>query len=91
MKQQCAALALGLAARASLIRMAPGPPRTPPLVVALVVLAALGACMVAAAGIVPGLLGHLGAWPVFVAGFLALLASLAGLWVTQKRRDRTLR
>jgi hypothetical protein len=47
--------------------------------------------MVAAAGIVPGLLGHLGAWPVFVAGFLALLASLAGLWVTQKRRDRTLR
>jgi protein-S-isoprenylcysteine O-methyltransferase Ste14 len=66
------------------------PPRTPPSVVVLTVVAALGVCAIAAAAMVPALLGGLGAWPVLVAGLLLLIAALAALWVIQRRRDRTL-
>jgi hypothetical protein len=60
------------------------------LVWVLTVLAALGVCAIAAAVMVPALLGSLGAWPVFVAGVLMLIAALPALWVIQRRRDRTL-
>lgn len=66
------------------------PPRRPPLVLVLTVVAALGLCAIAAAVMVPTLLGRLGAWPVLVAGLLMLIAALAALWVIQRRRDRTL-
>jgi MFS-type transporter involved in bile tolerance (Atg22 family) len=56
----------------------------------LTVVAALGLCAIAAAVMVPTLLGRLGAWPVLVAGLLMLIAALAALWVIQRRRDRTL-
>jgi len=65
-------------------------PRVPALVWVLTVLAALGVCAIAAAVMVPALLGSLGAWPVFVAGVLMLIAALPALWVIQRRRDRTL-
>ena len=68
----------------------PDPPRTPPSVFVLTVVAALGVCAVAAAVMVPALLGSLGAWPVLVAGVLMLIAGLAALWVILRRRDRTL-
>jgi hypothetical protein len=68
----------------------PDPPRTPPLVLVLVVVAALGVCAIAAAVMVPALLGTLGAWPVLVAGVLMLITALAALWVIQRRRDHTL-
>jgi hypothetical protein len=68
----------------------PDPPRTPPLVFVLTVIVALGACAIAAAVMVPALLGSLGAWPVLVAGVEILIAALAALWVIQRRRDRTL-
>jgi hypothetical protein len=54
------------------------------------VIAALGVCAIAAAAMVPALLGSLGAWLVLVAGLVALVAALAALWVIQRRRDRTL-
>ena len=68
----------------------PGPPRTPPWVVVLTAVVALGVCAIAAAVMVPALLGGLGAWPVIVAGVLLLVAALAVLWVIMRRRDRTL-
>jgi len=71
--------------------MPPGPPSTPPLVVALTVLAALRVCAIAAAAMVPAMLGKVGAWPVLVGGTIALGAALAALWVIAKRRDRPLR
>jgi hypothetical protein len=61
------------------------------VVVALVVLAAVGVCMVAAASLVPAMLGRLGGWPGLTVGFVALVAALTALWAVQKRRDRTLR
>jgi hypothetical protein len=72
--------------------MSPGAPHTPPRVVALVVVVvAVGVCMMAAATMVPTMLGRLGAWPVFGIGFVALVGALAALWVIQKKRDRTSR
>lgn len=68
-----------------------GQPDTPLLVVGLVVVAALGVCMMAAAVMLPAMLGRLGAWPVLLSGFVALLGALYALWVIQKKRDRTLR
>jgi hypothetical protein len=56
----------------------------------LTAVAALGVCALAAAVLVPALLGSLGAWPVLVAGVLMLIAALVALWVIQRRRDRTL-
>jgi Flp pilus assembly protein TadB len=47
-------------------------------------------CAIAAAVMVPALLGSLGGWPVLVAGVFMLLVALARLWVIQHRRDRTL-
>ena len=66
------------------------PPRTPPWVWALTVVAAIGVCAIAAAVMVPALLGRLGAWPVLVAGVLMLIVALVALWVVQRRRDRTM-
>ena len=71
--------------------MPPGAPHTPPLVVALVVVAAVGVCMMAAAVMIPTMLGHLGVWPVLAGGSAGLIGALCGLWVIQKKRDRTLR
>jgi len=68
----------------------PDPPRVPPVVVVLTVVVALGVCAIAAAVMVPALLGSLGSWPVLAAGALILVAALAGLWVIQRRRDRTM-
>ena len=70
----------------------PDPPRTPPWVVLLTAVVALGVCVIAAAVMVPALLGvgGLGAWLVIVAGLLVLIAALAALWVIMHRRDRTL-
>ena len=68
----------------------PDPPRTPPWVVVLTAVVALGVCAVAAAVMVPALLGGLGAWPVIVGGVLVLIGALAALWVIMHRRDRTL-
>ena len=68
----------------------PDPPRVPPLVVVLTVVVALGVCAIAAAVMVPALLGSLGSWPVLVAGTLVLVAALAVLWVIQRRRDGTM-
>jgi hypothetical protein len=72
--------------------MPTGPPgRTPLKVVVLVVLAAVGVCMIAAAMMVTTILGAFGGWPAVVVGFVLLTGSLSGLWVTQKARDRSLR
>ncbi len=65
--------------------------RTPWFVVALVLLVALGACAIAAASVVPAMLGGAGAWPVLVVGLTALLVGLTGLGLIQEKRDRTLR
>jgi hypothetical protein len=51
---------------------------------------AIGTCVIAAAVIVPSLLGSLGGWPAIVAGILTLIAALVALWVIQRRRARTL-
>jgi hypothetical protein len=55
------------------------------------VLAGLGVCAIAAAVMVPAMLGRVGAWPVLVGGTVALVAALAALWVITKGRDRPLR
>jgi hypothetical protein len=47
--------------------------------------------MIAAAVMVPTMLGGLGAGPVLVGGFVALIASLSALWVFHRKRDETLR
>ena len=60
-------------------------------VVVVVILAATGACMIAAGAVVPALLGAFGGWPAVVVGFTLLAASLSALWIIQKARDRTLR
>ena len=60
-------------------------------VVVLVVIAALAACAVAAATMVPTMLGSLGAWPVLAGGLIALGAALGALWMIHKQRDRSLR
>jgi protein-S-isoprenylcysteine O-methyltransferase Ste14 len=65
-------------------------PRTPPSVVVLTTVVALGVCAIAAAVMVPALLGSIGAWPVLVAGVLMVIASLAGLCVIQRGRDHSL-
>ena len=56
----------------------------------LAALVAIGVCAIAAAVMVPALLGGLGSWLVLVAGVLMLIAALAALWVIMRRRDRTL-
>ena len=69
-----------------------GRPDRPPLkVVVLVVLAAVGVCMIAASMMVASMLGAFGGWPAVIVGFVLLTASLSGLWVIQKARDSTLR
>lgn len=68
-----------------------GPDRPSLKVVALVVLAAVGVCLIAAAMMVTTLLGAFGGWPAVVVGFVVLAGSLTGLWLIQKERDRTLR
>jgi hypothetical protein len=59
--------------------------------VILTAAAALGVCGLAAAVMVPTMLGGLGAWPVFAVGLIVLLATLGGLWAVQKHPDRTRR
>ena len=72
--------------------VAPDPPGRPPLsVVVLLVLAAVGACMIAASMMVTDMLGMFGGWPAVAVGFVLLMGSVWGLWVIQKARDRTLR
>ncbi len=71
--------------------MAPGTPAVPPRVFVLVALVAVAVCMMAAAVMVPTLLGSIGAWPVFGVSFVMLVAALVALWLIQARRDRTLR
>ncbi len=70
--------------------MRPEPPRVSPLVVGLVVLVALGGCALAAAVMVPTMLGGVSAWVVAGSGCGLLIAALAILWVVQRRRDRSL-
>jgi len=57
------------------------------MVGALTVAIALSTCAIAAAVMVPTMLGGVGAWPVLVAGCVLLIIALGGLWRTQKRRD----
>jgi protein-S-isoprenylcysteine O-methyltransferase Ste14 len=68
----------------------PEPPRTPRSVYVLTAVVAVGVCAMAAAVMVPALLGGLGAWPLIVAGVLLLIVGLGALWVIQRRRDRSL-
>ena len=68
----------------------PEPPRTPRSVFVLTAVVAVGVCAMAAAVMVPALLGGVGAWPLIVAGVLLLIVGLGALWVIQRRRDRTL-
>jgi hypothetical protein len=65
--------------------------RPPVKVVVLVVLAAVGVCMIAATMMVSDMLGAFGGWLGVVVGSVLLTASLAGLWIIQRARDRTLR
>jgi len=58
------------------------------LAVALTIAVALGVCAVAAAVMVPAMLGSVGAWPVLVAGCIVLVTALALLWLSETRRDR---
>jgi hypothetical protein len=50
--------------------------------------AALGVCALAAAVMVPDMLGGLRAWPVLAAGVSVLLVSLGGLWAVRPQRGR---
>jgi hypothetical protein len=65
--------------------------RPPVKVVVLVVLAAVGVCMIAATMMVSDMLGAFGGWLGVVVGSVLLTSSLAGLWIIQRARDRTLR
>ena len=65
-------------------------PETPPRVVLLVILAAVGVCMMAASTMLTSMLGSLGGWPVLAAGTVVLVASLAALWLIERKRDRSL-
>jgi hypothetical protein len=69
----------------------PAPPRPSLAMGVLTVVTALGVCAIAAAVMVPAMLGGVGAWPVLVAGCVLLTVALCGLWLVQKRRDPTLR
>jgi len=69
--------------------MASGSPRPSPLVVLLTVVVGLAACAVFAGIIVPVLLGRY-ADAVLVAGCVALIGSLGGLWLVLRRRDGSL-
>ena len=71
--------------------MQPAPPRPSLVAGALAVVIALAICAMAAAVMVPTMLGGVGAWPVLIAGGVVLITALRGLWLIQKRRDRTLR
>jgi membrane protein YdbS with pleckstrin-like domain len=70
--------------------MAPDPPPTSALVLLLTVIAGLAVCAVAAAIMVPAMLGAVGAWPALVAGSLVLVATLTALFLLHRRRDRSL-
>lgn len=71
--------------------MPPRAPRVPASVFLLVVVIAVAMCMMAAAVMLPAMLGDLGAWPVFGVSFVAFVSALLALWKIQARRDRTLR
>jgi len=60
------------------------------LAVALTIVIALGVCAMAAAVMVPTMLGGVGAWPVLAAGCIVLVTALAVLWLSETRRDRRL-
>jgi lipopolysaccharide export LptBFGC system permease protein LptF len=66
------------------------PPRVAYRVVALTAVVALAVVAILVVAFEPVLLGSLGAWPVFVAALLILIAALVALWIIQRRRDRTL-
>lgn len=68
----------------------PVAPRVSFVMGALTVVVALGICAIAAAVMVPTMLGRVGAWPVLVAGCFLLTTALGGLWRILKRRDQTL-
>jgi hypothetical protein len=76
-----------LAEASSVCGMEPSPPRPSLIMGALTVAVALSACAIAAAVMVPTMLGGVGAWPVLVAGCVLLTIALGGLWRIQKRRD----
>lgn len=69
--------------------MQPDSPRPSAALLGLTVLAGLAVCAMAAAVMVPTLLG-VGAWPVLGVGFVVLLAALGGLWRIFHQRDRSL-
>ena len=69
--------------------MQPVAPRASLVMGALTVVVALGICAIAAAVMVPTMLGRVGAWPVLVAGCVLLTGALGGLWRIVKRRDLT--
>jgi hypothetical protein len=58
---------------------------------ALTVVIALSVCAIAAAVMVPAMLGGADAWTVLVAACVLLTVALGGLWLIQRRRDQTLR
>jgi len=56
----------------------------------LTVVAGLAVCAIAAAVMVPTMLGSVGAWPVLACGAVVLVAAVAALWMLYRRRDRML-
>jgi hypothetical protein len=62
------------------------PRRTDPPPVRLVVLLLLGAT-----GLALVIVGMATGWALIISGFVAVLISLSGAWLIQKRRDKTLR
>jgi hypothetical protein len=57
----------------------------------LTVVIAVSVCAIAAAVMVPAMLGEVDAWTVLVAGCVVLTVALGSLWLVLKRRDPTLR
>ena len=70
--------------------MPPPVPGSSPLALALAVIAGLAACAIAAAVMVPTMLGGVGPWPVLIVGAVVLVVSLTALFVLHRRRDRTM-
>jgi hypothetical protein len=71
--------------------MGTGSRRDSLLAAALTVAIALGVCAMAAAVMVPTMLGGVGSWPVLVAGCVLMMVGPGALWIVQRRRERTLR
>jgi hypothetical protein len=70
--------------------MSPERPGRSLLAVLLTIAIAIGVCAMAAAVMVPTMLGGVGAWPVLAAGCIVLVTALTVLWLSETRRDRRL-